>query len=162
MSGGVRHVEAYALRGIGTSAGIRFKSARIRGGVVEDVTIHDVELENVRTAIAADLNWFPQFSYPRMPEGESSIPAVWKILTMAVPADQALPHFRRIKISDVRAKGSETGIRVMGIAEAPIEDVVLRRVRIEAQRAGSVENAKNWKLEEVSIRGRNSEEVTIR
>jgi polygalacturonase len=161
MSGGVRHVEAEDMRGIGTSAGIRFKSARIRGGVVEDVLIHDVRLEDVTTAIVADLNWFPQFSYPQLPAGQKDVPPVWRTLTTPVPAEKALPHFRDITITDVQATGSRTGIRVAGIPEAPMEQVVLKRVHIVAEKAGSVENARNWTIGDVSIEGKDGRSVTF-
>ena len=75
MSGGIHHVEAVGMKGIGTDNGIRFKSAAIRGGVVEDVFIHDVQLENVGTAIEMVLNWYPQFSYPKLPADADRHPA---------------------------------------------------------------------------------------
>ncbi len=46
-SGGIRNVVAYQNRGIGTNEGIRFKSAKTRGGYVEDVLIRDIKMENV-------------------------------------------------------------------------------------------------------------------
>src|SRR5437763_8966009 len=46
-SGGIRHVVAYQNRGIGTTVGIRFKSAKTRGGFVEDILISAIQMENV-------------------------------------------------------------------------------------------------------------------
>jgi hypothetical protein len=161
MSGGIRHVEADHMQGIGTDAGIRFKSARIRGGVVEDVLVHNVRLEDVRTAIVADLNWFPKFSYPKLPPGQD-VPPVWRVLATPVPAEKALPHFRAITITDVQATGSETGIRVTGIPGAPMEQVVLKRIHIDAAKAGTIENAADWTIEDVSITGRDGAPVIVR
>lgn len=149
------------MQGIGTGAGIRFKSARIRGGVVEDVLIHNVRLDNVGAAIVADLNWFPQFSYPKIPDGQSEIPAVWRILTAPVPADRALPHFRDIRITDVTGTALKTGIRVKGIPGAPIERVLLQRIHIQALVAGTIENARDWSVENVSIQGRDGAPVVV-
>jgi Glycosyl hydrolases family 28 len=162
LSGGIRHVEAEDMQGIGTDAGIRFKSARIRGGVVEDVVVHNVRLEDVGTAIVADLNWFPQFSYPQLPAGEAEPPPVWRILTTPIPADRALPHFRNITITDVRATNSRTGIRVVGIPEAPMEQVILKRIHVEAVKAGSIENARDWTFEDVSITGQDGSPVVVK
>ncbi len=162
MSGGIRHVEADDMQGIGTDAGIRFKSARIRGGVVEDVLVRNIRMQDVGTAIVADLNWFPQFSYPQLPAGQSGFPPVWRILTTPIPADRALPHFRDIIITDVRATDSRTGIRVMGIPEAPIEQVVLKRIHVQAGKAGSIENARDWTFEDVSIQGRDGVPVIVK
>ncbi|HEV2445560.1 MAG TPA: glycoside hydrolase family 28 protein [Candidatus Sulfopaludibacter sp.] len=162
MSGGIRHVEADDMQGLATGAGIRFKSARIRGGVVEDVFLHNIRLERVSTAIVADLNWFPQFSYPQVPAGRTDIPSVWRTLTTPVAPERAVPHFRRITIADVRATGSRTGIRVAGIPGAPMEKVVLKRIRIESARAGSVEYAKDWTIEDVSIQAEDGLAVVVK
>lgn len=162
MSGSIRHVEVDGMHGIDTQAGIRFKSARIRGGIVENVLIHNVMLENVGTAIVADLNWFPQFSYPQLPPGRTEIPAVWRVLTTPVPAGRALPHFREITITDVRATGSKTGIRVAGIPDAPMERVALKRIHIEARKAGTIEAARDWQIDDVTIRGQDANPVIVR
>ena len=162
MSGGIRHVEAYGMHGIGTSAGVRYKSAKVRGGVVEDVLIHDVWLENVKTAIIAELNWFPQFSYPQLPASQSSIPPVWRILATPVPPGKSLPHFRFITITDLQATGSQTGIRVEGIPTAPMERVVLQRVRIEAAKAGTIQFAKDWRIHDVTISGADGQPVVVK
>ena len=47
-SGGIRKVVAYDNRGIATNEGIRFKSAKTRGGYVEDVLIRGLKMEDVR------------------------------------------------------------------------------------------------------------------
>src|SRR5207237_9573019 len=46
-SGGIRHIVALNNRGIGTKEGIRFKSAKTRGGYVEDVLVRGIKLEGV-------------------------------------------------------------------------------------------------------------------
>src|SRR5712691_3331001 len=74
-SGGIRKVVAYQNRGIGTSEGIRFKSAKTRGGFVEDVLIRDIKMENVPLPFTFTLNWNPSYSYATIPKDEKTIPA---------------------------------------------------------------------------------------
>lgn len=46
------------MKAIGTKFGVHFKSAKIRGGVAENIAIHDVTMENVERPIAFELNWY--------------------------------------------------------------------------------------------------------
>ena len=121
MSGGIQHVEAVGMKGIGTHQGIRFKSAKVRGGVVQDVFIHDVTLEDVATAISINLNWFPTFSYPVIPADYTNVPPVRNILATKVPAEKGIPHYQDITITDVKATGSKTGISAEAYPDAPID-----------------------------------------
>jgi polygalacturonase len=161
MSGGIQHVEAAGMKGIGTRTGIRFKSAKVRGGVVQDVFIHDVTLEKVATAILINLNWFPTFSYPAIPAGYTNVPPVWNILATKVPAEKGIPRFRDITITDVKAVGSKTGITAKAYPDAPIERVTLKRVDIEAQAAGGIQYAKDWTFEDVTIIGTGTKNKTV-
>jgi polygalacturonase len=68
-SGGIRHVLAQRLQAKGTGVGLRFKSARTRGGGAEDVYLEDIEMDGVRTAIEVSMDWNPSYSYASLPEG---------------------------------------------------------------------------------------------
>ena len=48
ISGGVRHIRVQVCEGIGTQLGIRIKSMRGRGNVVEDIVASNLRLRNVR------------------------------------------------------------------------------------------------------------------
>ena len=58
MSGGVRNVRVSRCQFVGSGMGIRLKSQRGRGGVVEDVRFDDITMKGVRLAIAVDLFYF--------------------------------------------------------------------------------------------------------
>lgn len=47
MSGGIRHVRVSDCTFIGTDIGLRFKSARGRGGVVEDIQIERIYMKDI-------------------------------------------------------------------------------------------------------------------
>jgi polygalacturonase len=55
-SGGIRHVYADGNRGLGTSNGLRFKSAKTRGGYVADIIIRNTTMENVALPFSFTLN----------------------------------------------------------------------------------------------------------
>ena len=67
------HVRAVdGLRAFGpVPAGILFKSASTRGGVIENISIRSAALEGVATAVSITLNWNPSYSYAKMPLARS-------------------------------------------------------------------------------------------
>jgi polygalacturonase len=153
-SGGIRNIHAYNLKGIGTSNGIRFKSAKVRGGVVEKIFIHDVELEAVENPLHFELNWYPAYSYPTIPESfrGQELPVHWTALTRRVePPGRGIPEFRDIVISNVTATAAGQAIYANAYEEKPIREVRLQDIRIEAEKPGTITHAADWKLENVII-----------
>ena len=153
-SGGIRNVEAHHLRGLGTANGIRFKSAKVRGGVVEKIFIHDVELEGVDNPLHFELNWYPSYSYPTIPAALTGtpLPAHWAVLTKRVePVSLGIPEFRNIVISNLTATAATQAIYANAYPEKPIRDVRLEKVRIAATQAGSVSHAASWQMQEVTL-----------
>src|SRR5678815_663933 len=83
-SGGIRHIAALNNRGVGTKEGIRFKSAKTRGGYVEDVLIRGMKMEDVPLPFTFTLNWNPSYSYAKIPKESTSIPSHWIPLSTPV------------------------------------------------------------------------------
>jgi len=103
-SGGVRHVRFLDCDGDGTDNGIRIKSTRGRGGVVEDVVASNIRLQNVRTAIVLSLRYTK---------------------TLVEPLSERTPRFRDIHIDHVTAVNSGKCCVIEGLEECPIENVTL-------------------------------------
>ena len=144
-SGGIRDVEVYRLKVLRpVPNGILFKSARTRGGTVENIAIHDLEMEGVATPINVNLNWNPSYSYASLPEGSKDIPAYWKVLTEPVPPEKGMPHLRNVRISGIRASGARRAISASAYPDAPLVDFQFKDLEIEAQSAGSIANALDW------------------
>ena len=153
-SGGIRNVHAYNLKATGTSNGIRFKSAKVRGGVVEDIFLHDIEMDGVENPLHFELNWYPSYSYPTIPKGISTnnLPAHWAALTRRVePPALGIPEFRNIVISNITAKAATQAIFANAFAEKPMRNFILENVRLEAEKPGSVSNAADWTMRHVVV-----------
>lgn len=162
-AGGFRHIR---IRGISILGGVRYgiylKSTHTRGGWTQDIRMSNIVMKGVKTAIKIDLNYFPAFSTPRIPEdiehhlpsGLNSIPEYWHILAAPVPAGRGTPHFRDITFSHIRADDVQTAIDVNAAADAPLERFTLRDVSLSAEHAGSIRHIRGWKFERVSIRAR--------
>jgi len=153
-SGGVRNCEVYGLKAEGTSQGFRMKSAKVRGGVVRDIWVHDVEMNGVALPFNWELDWFPAFSYPVPPRDipESEWPAHWRVITTKVePPERGIPWFHHIRVYDVTVTGAKTAIHANAYPEKPLSDVCFENVHIEAESGGSVENARDWTMTKVTL-----------
>ncbi len=152
-SGGFRDIEAYNITALsGVPSGVLFKSARTRGGFAENVRIHDLTLEGVAVPIHVTMNWNPSFSYAVIPAGMTDVPDYYKVLATPVPEAQGLAHFRDVRIWNVKATGAREAFNVSAYPEAPLEDFSFDHIDIEAKTAGTIANAKNWKMENMEIK----------
>lgn len=184
-SGGVRDVEVYNLKAFGTWLGFSFKSARTRGGVVERITIRDIEMIGVPRPFRFTLNWLPSYSYPTLPPGyNGEMPEHWKrMLEPVVPPERGLPEFRNITFSNIvsRAAGAGEFERVLSSSvamhtpdplaslaldieaypEKPMHDIRWENVHIESERAGMIRYAKGWQMRNVTITAKQPEPLEI-
>lgn len=152
-AGGIRHVVAVHDRGVGTSEGIRFKSARTRGGVIEDVLVRDVQMDGVPLPFTFTSNWNPSYSYATLPAGTTDPPAHWVVLTTPVqPPERGWPEFRDITIENVVARGARRLLSATGLPGRPLHDVHFARVRGDGQETGFVEYARDWTMRDVEFR----------
>jgi len=161
-SGGIRRVVAYHNHAIGTGEGIRFKSARTRGGFVADVLIRDLRMENVSMPFTFTLNWDPSYSYPALPPETQNIPPYWRVLsTPVMPPERGLCEFRNITIEDVRLVGAARIISAVGLREKPITNVKWVNITASGYEAGLVENARNWTMKNVTFHTSDGKPLTI-
>ena len=153
-SGGMRNIEVYGLKAVGTNSGIRFKSAKVRGGVIENIWFHNIEMDSVISPFHFELNWYPAYSYPEIPESISrdSIPEHWKVMTTPVePPERGIPEFHNLYISDVTVKNARRAFHVNAYPEKPIHDIRWENVSIGAAEPGFINHARDWTMENVSL-----------
>ncbi len=161
-SGGIRRVVAYNNRGIGTNEGIRFKSAKTRGGYVEDVLIRDIRLENVPLPFTFTLNWNPTYSYASLPEGMKDVPPHWVVMnTPVLPAERGLAEFRNITIENVEVVGAKRIFSASGLPEKPLLNIKWANITAHGQEAGVIEHARNWTMSNVRIKTPSGEQVKL-
>jgi polygalacturonase len=152
-SGGIRHVVAYHNTGIGTNEGIRFKSAKTRGGFVEDILVRDTRMENVPLPFTFTLNWNPSYSYATIPKDATNIPAHWITLsTQVAPPERGFCEFRNITIENVQIVNARRVFSATGLPEKPIVNVKFANVTAQGLEAGTIEYARDWKMRDVKLR----------
>lgn len=143
--GGVRNVTVRNCTFENTENGIRIKSQRGRGGIVENIRVSDITMKNVDPAIT--LTCYYMNNSARDPV-ERSAPQN----DPAQPVTETTPIFRNIRISNLTATCQRSAGIIIGLPESPISDVVLENVSITAATTGlSVKNAKGIQFKNVTI-----------
>ena len=162
-SGGIRNVRVSGLRVLaGVPYGIYLKSAKTRGGTVENIEISNLKLQGVATPIGVTMNWNPSYSYAQLPPGMKQVPDYWKVLTEPVPPSKGLPHFRNIRISEVDAKEAKRAFQVSAFPGDPLEHFSFDRLTIQARSAGTIADAENWTFHRTEIATEDGSHVSLR
>lgn len=165
-SGGARNITVRNLKYHNTDCGFRMKSARTRGGLIEDVLVENLEMVNVKYPFNMCLNWHPAYSYCEIPAGyEGDIPEHWETLLQPVPEAQGIPQVRNITIRNVTSTnepdytGPSRAFEVDAFPEKPMTNVVFENVKIHAGELGRIQGVKGWvwKDVEISVDGPNDE-----
>jgi len=129
MSGGARNIHVDNCTFIGTDIGLRFKTTRGRGGVVENIFINNITMRDIiGEAILFDMYYAAQDPIPAA--GEKREPPKVE----ARPVTEETPQFRNIYISNVVANGAEKAIFVRGLPEMNIRNIVMENMVIQAKK----------------------------
>jgi len=136
MSGGARNIYVSNCTFLGTDIGLRFKTTRGRGGIVENIFIRDIYMKDIPAeAILFDMYYMAKD--PVALSGEKrELP---KVELKAV--DETTPQFRNFHISNVYCNGAEKGIFVRGLPEMHIKDIVLENMVLQAKKGFDVQEA---------------------
>jgi polygalacturonase len=115
MSGSVRNVTISNCVLVGTDRGLRFKSRRGRGGIVQDVCATNLVMDGVLCPIAVNLF----YGCGAWGEKKVSDSSAW-------PVDSTTPRFCRFRFSNITARNIKVAAGcLVGLPEMPVEDVVI-------------------------------------
>ncbi|MGA2604606.1 MAG: glycoside hydrolase family 28 protein [Verrucomicrobiia bacterium] len=144
-AGGVRNVTVRNCTFEGTENGIRIKSQRGRGGVVENVSYSDINMKDVDPAITLTCYYMYNSAGDavQQPAPEQDT---------AQPANDKTPVFRNIQIKNLQATTRHGAGIILGLPESQITNVVLENVDISAATKGlTIKNAKAVQLKNVQV-----------
>lgn len=128
MSGGARNLFVSDCNFLGTDIGIRFKTTRGRGGVVEKIYISNIRMNNIGgAAILFDMYYMAKDPLT-MFAGEDNPEIAFESVT------EGTPQFRDIHIKDVVCKGAETAIFVRGLPEMNIKGIEMENISIQSRK----------------------------
>ncbi|GAA0660085.1 polygalacturonase [Sphingomonas insulae] len=151
-SGGFRNIDIAGLTIMHpVPIGIFFKSGSTRGGTIRDIRIADVVMQDVATLFQVNLNWYPNYSYAKIPAGLATVPPHYRALATPVPRDKGLPHISGVSIDNVRAVGGKIAFQAAAYPDAPLDSFTFRKLRLDVREGGEIADARNWRFEDCTI-----------
>ena len=146
MSGGVKNIMVRNCQFLGTDVGLRFKSTRGRGGVVENIFIDGISMTDITTyAITFNMYYGGKSVAEVLADGGSQSE------TKPMPVTEETPVFRNIDIRNVTCSHAGFAMEFNGLPEMPIEGINLKNIRIVAQNGDTFQHCRNIKKDNVEI-----------
>lgn len=146
MSGGVKNLHVSNCSFMGTDVGLRFKSNRGRGGVVENIYISDIYMTDIPSqAISFDLYYGGKSIAETLAEGGN------KIKTEIVPVDEKTPQFKNITIKNITIAGAYQAVFLQGLPEMNLENIEISNLIGKAEKGFSIIDAKGIKLSNIKL-----------
>jgi polygalacturonase len=141
MSGGARNIFVTDCTFIGTDIGLRFKTTRGRGGVVENIYARNINMKEIAgEAILFDMYYAAVDPVPLTGEKRAA-PKV-----ELLPVTEETPVFRKFYISNVVCDGASKAVFVRGLPEMSISDIYLNNLTIKAKEGIDIQEAKNIQI----------------
>jgi polygalacturonase len=146
MSGGAKNIFVSDCTFIGTDIGLRFKTTRGRGGVVEKIFIKNINMKDiVGEAILFDMYYAAVDPVPLTGEKREA-PKV-----QILPITEETPVFRNFSINNVVCDGASKAVFIRGLPELSISDISLSNLYIKAAEGLDLQEAKNIKFNNVNL-----------
>lgn len=134
MSGGCNDIVARNCVFIGTDVGLRFKSTRGRGGVVENIYIDNIKMTDIPgEALIFDLYYGIKPGAP--------VP----------PVTEETPAFRNIFINDVTCRSAGRAALFNGLPEMPMQNVVIENSRFRADKGFTLNHVDGLTMKNVVV-----------
>ncbi len=146
MSGGAKNIYVNDCTFIGTDIGLRFKTTRGRGGVVENIFINGITMKD----IVGEAMLFDMYYAAKDPiaiAGEKREAPVVEFEKV----DETTPQFKNIFIKNVVCNGAEKAIFVRGLPEMNIHDITIENFTVSAKKGIDISEAKNIFLKNVKV-----------
>lgn len=140
MSGDVKKITISNCIFDGTDRGIRIKTVRGRGGVVEDIRVDNIVMKNIKAqAIVLDMEYAKS-----QPE----------------PVSERTPQFRNIRLSNITAY-TKQAMYINGLDEMPVSEISLNDVVFEAETGITIRNGKDIELHNVRVNTKTGASLSV-
>ena len=146
MSGGAHNLYVSNCNFIGSDIGLRFKTTRGRGGLVENVYVNNVDMKDIPgEAILFDMYYMAKDPVPL--SGETREPPKVEIK----PVDESTPQFRNFYFRNITCNGAAKGIFIRGIPEMHIHNVNISNAVLQADEGIDIQEASGISLNNIAV-----------
>jgi polygalacturonase len=142
--GGARNVSVRNCVFVGTDVGLRFKSVRGKGGLIEKIFIDGIQMREIVTdAILFDMYY----------SGGSPVVEAQKDLTIRKkePVTERTPQFQDFYVKNIVCNGADRAIVINGLPEMSINNMNLDNISITSKRGVYIADADGVRLDRCRI-----------
>lgn len=130
MSGGVHNIYAHDCDFSQTDRGLRIKSMKGRGGLIENLWFEDIRMDNIKEeAIKINMHY-----------GSSSIK----------PRGDSLPTFRNFYYKNIHSYNSKFAVRIEGIDSLFVDNIHFENLDMQSKNGIFIKNAENISFNRIS------------
>ncbi len=135
MSGGVKNIKLSTCSFLGTDVGLRFKSKRGRGGVVDNIYISDVTMQDIaKDAITFNLYYGAHSGSEKFPVTEET------------------PCFKNLYFKNIVSSNSRRAMYFRGLPEMKIDGIHLEDIQMTAKSGAEFLDSENISLKNVRVK----------
>lgn len=154
MSSGARNIYVNNCVFNGTDTGLRLKSTRGRGGVVENIYVENINMCNISgDAFTFDLYYANKPVAGKADKDSSASDAV-------PPVTEETPCFKNLFISNIICQGAKRAIYFNGLPEMPLDNLQLSNSLFVCENGAELHYAKNITFKGVKIQNSKGERIT--
>lgn len=147
MSGGARNIFVSDCTFIGTDIGLRFKTTRGRGGVVENIFVKNIAMRDiVHEAILFDMYYAAKNPGSMEDIQDSQLP----------PVTDATPQFKDFYVSNVVCNGAERALLIRGLPEMSIKGIHLQDMFFKTDKGANIIEGENVTLKNTYIESKDT------
>jgi polygalacturonase len=147
MSGGVRNISVSNCKFIGTDVGLRFKSTRGRGGIVENIYINNISMFDITTdSFLFDLYYGGKSASESLEDDDetNSKPEM-------MAADETTPVFRNIYVKNIVSRNARRAMFFNGLPEMNITNIHVENAQISSLYGAEISEADGIILKNIHI-----------
>lgn len=147
MSGGVRNISVSNCQFLGTDVGLRFKSRRGRGGVVENIYVNNINMFDIATeSFLFDLYYGGKSASEALEDGDET-----PTDDVAYAVDETTPVFRNIYVKNLTSRNARRAMYFNGLSEMNITNINVENTTITSTFGGELSESDGIIFKNVKI-----------
>ena len=157
MSGGVKNISVRNCQFLGTDVGLRFKSNRGRGGLVENIYISDIYMFDIVTdSFLFDLYYVGKSASESLEDGDVT-PTAGQIPPVTIET----PSFRNIYIKNIVSRNARRAMFFNGLPEMKISNINVENAIITSRFGALICESESIKFKNVHIMQQTGASLTL-
>lgn len=158
MSGGVRNISVRNCQFLGTDVGLRFKSNRGRGGLVENIYISDIYMFDIVTdSFLFDLYYGGKSASESLEDGDET-----PTQTQNPPVTAETPSFRNIFVKNIVSRNARRAMFFNGLPEMNISNINIENAVITSQFGAVICESDGIKFKNIHIVPQSGPALTLK